>query len=617
MSEIKFSELDFQKLKDNLKNYLKSQSKFKDYNFDGSGFSIILDLLAYNTAYNGFYLNMLASEMFLDSAYMRENVVSIAKHLGYTPSSRRALSAFIDIEIDFSTAPHFDPKTEILIETDDAFHCFVDSTRFPFHPKFPVAAIPAGPSKYVAKNVHLIQGKRLSYSWTVDPTIKQQFIVPNSNIDLSTLVVFVKENANTRDRIKYEEFKDLTTIGPDDEIYFIQEVSGSKFEIVFGDGVLGKKLNQGNVVEIEYIVPGTDGAIGANKFYISESRIGRKSTLRPEESKLVPREYTKLNTVIAARDFAEKEPTETIKYRAPRMYDAQNRAVTKNDYEILLKKDISIIEPKIQYIRVWGGEENDPPEYGKVFIAIKPVYGLRLNEQEKIRIIEDYIRPKNIVSIQTEIVEPDYIGLVVDCTVNYFGKKTKIDDSGIRNIVRNKIIEFRDRNIQGFDSDLRYSKLIADIDSANFAIESNLTTIKMKYEIRPQLGSQLAQTVSLSNPISKGDLLNNVSAITSTPFFYANVLVMIGDDGKGNLVLYKANSNLKAPITKIGRVDYDKGILYIEDLVVDEIPSQQNNVYLFITPKYNDIIAYKNQILILDVEDIHVSAINLDFVKLS
>jgi hypothetical protein len=616
MSEIKFTELDFAKIKENLKNYLKSQSKFKDYNFDGSGFSVLLDVLAYNTAYNGFYLNMLASEMFLDSAYMRDSIVSIAKHLGYTPSSRRALSAFVDVEINFvGEYADRNPGGEFLIQTDDAFHCFIEQAKFSFYPKFPVAAVPVSPTKYIAKNIQLVQGKRLTYSWTVDTTAKQQFIIPNPNIDLATLNVYISESATSSNRIRYSEFKDLTALGPDDEIYFIQEVSGSKFEILFGDGVLGKKLKQGNVIEIEYIVPGTGAAVGANKFYITESNIGPFSVRY--DTKLVPKQITRVTNTIAARDFAEKESSDAIKYRAPRMYDAQNRAVTKNDYEILLKKDISIIEPKIQYLRVWGGEENNPPQYGKVFFAIKPAYGLRLNEQEKLRIIDEFIKPKNMISVEVEVVEPDYIGLKIDCTINYFGKKTKIDDAGLKDLVRKKIQQFREENIQGFDSDLRYSKLVAEIDSTNPAIESNITTVTLKYELLPALGEVFTKEISLTNPISKGDILNNISSITSVPFYYANILVTIGDDGKGNLVLYRAGSNIKVPIATIGTVNYDSGVININRLIVDQIPSAENNIDLYITPKYNDVIAYKNQILLLADEDIKVSSVNLDYIKLS
>lgn len=617
MAEIKFTELDFAKIKENLKNFLKSQSKFKDYNFDGSGFSVLLDVLAYNTSYNGFYLNMLASEMFLDSAYMRENVVSIAKHLGYTPSSRRALSAFVDLEIDFDHPQYHDrnPNAPFLLPTDDEYHCFIEQAKFSFYPKTPVLATPISPTKYVAKGIHLVQGKRLTHQWIVDNTAKQKFVIPNANVDLSTLSVFVSESQFTSSKTRYSEFKDLTLLGPDDEIYFVQEVTGSKFELIFGDGILGKGLKQGNVIDIEYIVPGTDEAIGANKFYITSSTLG--PYIQKLESKLVPKQITKLTTNIPARDFAEKETTDTIKYRAPRMYDAQNRAVTKNDYEILLKKDMSIIEPKIEYLRVWGGEENTPPDYGKVFFAIKPVYGLKLNEQEKLRIIEEYIRPKNMISVEVEVVEPDYIGLVVDCTVNYFGKKTKIDDAGLRDAVRQKIITFRDKNIQGFDSDLRYSKLVAEIDSVNPAIESNITNIHLKYQITPQIGVSYQNTIKLTNPISKGDLLNNVTSITSSEFSFANVLVTIGDDGKGNLVLYRSGSNIKTPLTTVGRVDYNAGTLYIDRLLVDKIPNQQNFISILITPKYNDVIAYKNQILLLNDTDIKVSSVNLDYVRLS
>lgn len=624
MSEIKYTELDFAKIKENLKTYLKSQSKFRDYDFDASGLSILLDVLAYNTAYNGFYLNMLASESFLDSAYMRASVVSRAKQIGYTPSSRRSLSSVVDIHIDFSKNLGSSdasmqklvvPGGPFLIPTTTEFYCLVNSSKHSFFPKSPVLAVPTGGTNYVASKVTLIEGKRLTFSWIVESNTKN-FVIPNENVDLSTLQVYVSPYEASTQKVLYNEFKDINELTPTDQIYFIQESLDNKFEIIFGDGVLGKRLELGNVVQIEYVVPNSDAAIGADKFYLASDNLGTFSI--DNTLKQVHKGFLKeIKTSIPARDYAEKESVESIKFKAPRIYSAQNRAVTKNDYEILLKKDMNTIDPKIDYIRVWGGEENTPPDYGKVFFAIKPSYGLRLNEQEKEHIIEKYIRPKNMVSVQAVIVEPDYIGLVVDSTVNYSGRMTKNNEAQIKNLVYQKIQKFRDENILGFDSDLRYSKFVSQIDSADPSIESNITKITLKYRINPEPFVNFTKHIPLTNAISRGDILNNTSSVSSTTFNFFNMKVFLGDDGRGNLVLYRKESTDRVALTEVGKINYDTGDLYITNLKIDSIENDLNYIDIFVTPKYQDVIAYKNQILLLENSDIKVSCVNLDYVRTS
>lgn len=610
MAEMKYSDLDFAKIKENLKNFLKSQNKFKDYDFDGSGMSVLLDLLAYNTAYNGFYLNMVASEMFLDTAALRENVISRSKHLGYVPSSRRALSANVDIEFDFSKpglkTP--EPKAGFLIRKTNALYVVVDTVRYIFTPRNEVWAQPIGNRKYLAKNVQLIEGKRLTYQWTYDSTTaqKQRFIIPNSNVDISTLSVIVRDSATSSTKTPFTQFQDLNELTGKDAVYFLEEAPGEKYELIFGDGVLGKKLSDGNIIQIEYVVPTNANATGASKFY---PVVGWDVDVNS---------ISNINCLISAKDYSEKESIESIKFSAPKMYDAQNRAVTKSDYETLLKKDIAVIDPKIQYLRVWGGEENDPPEYGKVFCAIKPDSGLALNPSEKQKIIENFIRPKNIISVQVEIVEPAYIGLIVASSVNYFSQKTTNTKDMIKNLVVNKIKDFRSKYIVGFDSDFRYSKFVSEIDSADPSIESNVTTVKMRYSITPQLSTFYSTSISLNNEIHRGDVANGVRAVLSSAFYYVNNLVFLADNGLGKLGVYTVSglqNNL--PLKEVGKVDYVKGILTIENLVVDSIPNNKNFVELYIMPKYNDVIAYRNQILLLEDQDINVSVIDLNSVRLS
>lgn len=622
MAEMKFSDLDFLKIKENLKTFLRSQKKFEDYNFDGSGMSVLLDVLAYNTAYNGFYLNMLASEMFLDSAALRESVVSRAKSLGYIPSSRRGLTAELSIQFDFNTTGLDDPGMGFLIEKTDGFYCSVGNTRYVFYPKETAFVEPIGNKKYLARKVVLIEGKRLTYEWVVDKKTgtQQKFIIPNTGVDLATLVVNIRPTRTSTSKTQFFQFKDITSLAPTDPIYFIQEVSGEKYEIIFGDGVLGKELQDGNVIEIEYVVPTNNSAAGASKFYSLNPAIGRtpNTQYRNGINKIDIKAISKITTLIAPQDYSERETIESIKFKAPRMYDAQNRAVTKSDYEILLGKDIETIEPKIQYLRVWGGEENSPPEYGKVFCAIKPENGLSLNTAEKLRILEKYIKPKNMISTQVEIVEPEYVGLVVNTTVNYFSNKTTRQGDEIRQLALGKIIGFRDANLNGFDKDLRRSKLIKEIDAADPSIESNVTKITMKYRINPTLARRYSTTIRLFNAIDRGDVANYSRAIRSTPFYYANNLVVLSDDGKGSLGVYRANvSGANSPLLTVGSVNYETGELKITNLIVDSIPNDVNFINIFLDPANDDIIALRSQILLLENSDINVSVVDLTRVKLS
>jgi hypothetical protein len=418
--------------------------------------------------------------------------------------------------------------------------------------------------------------------------------------------VIVRDSATSTTKMPYTQFQDLNELTGEDAIYFLEEVPGEKYELLFGDGILGKKLQDGNVIEIEYVVPTNSVAGGASTFY---PVVGWSVDIVA---------ISKITCTIPAKDYAEKESIESIKFSAPKMYDAQSRAVTKSDYETLLKKDMSVIDPKIQYLRVWGGEEEDPPQYGKVFCAVKPYAAMALNTIEKQKIIENFIRPKNIISVQVEIVEPDYVGLVVTSTVNYFANKTTNTKDTIKNLVVNKIKQFRSANIIGFDSDFRHSKFVSDIDSADPSIESNITTITMKYQITPPPSTIFSQEITLNNEIAKGDKANGVKAVLSSPFYYVGKLVVVADNGSGELGVYPAG-NVKngAPLKTVGRVDYLKGKIYIEKLIVDSIPNSRSYIDIHILPKYNDIIAYKNQILLLDDADINVNVIDLNSIRLS
>lgn len=595
MAQTKYTELDFTKIKENLKTFLKSQEKFKDYNFDGAGISVLLDLLAYNTAYNGFYLNMLASEMFLDSAIMRESVISRAKHLGYTPRSVVSSTAKIDIEIFPANGPGPTSPASILVPTTQRFYANVDNKKYIFSPTKSILILPNA-GRYLAQDVEIIEGVRLTYRWTYDASasVKQRFIIPNANIDTTQLKVVVQESANNPAVKLFNRHTDINELDPTSQVYFLQEADHNKYEIVFGDGVIGLGLTDGNVIIVEYIVSSGEAATGSKKF-VPVEKVGGY-------------DQSTITTTLAAQGFIEQESVDSVKRLAPLAYDAQNRAVTRLDYETLVRKDI----PSIQYLRVWGGEDNVPPQYGRVFLSLKPYTGLSLSEDQKASLINTYIRPRNPVSIEVLIVEPDYLRIIVESQILYRQSNTTLTDADIKDKVFNSIVEFRTTQLNGFDADFRYSKFINTIDESDPSIEGNLTKIKLKYRIFPPFNVPTKFVIELNNAIDKGDAANGISSINSTGFIYKGILTYVGDDGRGGLILYRIVNDQKVLIQAgVGTVDYTNGIIELSGLLVQSIPNSKDYIDFIIVPESQDVNSLRNQILLLEDEDVVLSTKDL------
>lgn len=606
MSEIKYTELDFAAVKNNLKNFLKSQNQFKDYDFDGSSLSILLDVLAYNTAYNGFYLNMLASEMFLDSAHLRESVVSRAKHLGYTPRSVRTLSALVDITRSY---PDQTVPTQVILKKTDTFYTIgIDGNRYSYTPRNTVYFNKINNTTFFAKDVELIQGKRFTHTWVVESTldVKQRYCLPNENVDTTTIMVTVKSSTASTAVDNYTLFEDLSELSPKSKVYFLQEYENKKYEIVFGDDMLGVSPKPGNVVTVEYVVSGGDATEGAKAF--------RVSRWTPPDDPVGANPEINITAKMPAKNYALAESIESIKMLAPKNYTTQNRAVTKHDYETLLKKDI----PTIEHIRVWGGEENEPPMYGKVFCSIKPVTGTTLSVDEKRRLLNGAIKNRSILSTEAIIVDPEYIRMTINTVVNYFPNKTTNSGAEIlRNVVQ-KIKDYRTKSLVGFDSDFRYSKLLTIIDAVDTSIESNITSVAIKYRIFPPFDSIYTTTIKLNNSIDLGDAKNFKPSVTSSDFIYNGVLAKIADDGAGRLYVYKVSSSSLTILNQnVGSVDYINGIIKLNSIIIDNIPNNLTYIDIFALPSQNDIITLRNQILLIEDEDISVKLFDLSQIKLS
>lgn len=598
MASNNFTEIDFLKLRNSLKEFLKNQDKFTDYDFEGAGLSVLLDLLTYTTQYGAFYSNMVANEMFLDSAILRESVISRAKAIGYRPHSRISAKAKIDIDIDTLAGGGPANPGSILVPKYTRFTTNVNGKIYDFLTVQSHTLTSRGGGKYGGV-VEVVEGKQLTHRFTVDNTLepRQRFLLPNANIDTTTLTVKIQESVNVPNIAAFNLSNDLNVLDSESQVFFLQEAEDQKYEIYFGDGVVGKKLDNGNIVIVEYLVSAGEVVNSASKFILTNSAyVGGYSVIV-------------LTTVEAANSAVEIQDINSIKALAPLFYETQNRAVNKHDYETLIMKDY----PQVEFVRVWGGEENDPPVYGKVYMALKPKGALAFNEQEKLSILNSIIRPRSPVSIESVIVEPDYLKVIVDVDVKYKGKSTTLTSGEIQTAVINAVKTYRDENLLGFDSRFRYSKLTKAIDESEDSIQNNLTNIKIKYTITPPLNLPQKYEIFLNAKISKGDASNNVSSLNSTGFYKDGLVSYLGDDGAGNIYIYRIIVSQKVVVeNNVGTINYDTGKISIPSLTIQSVEDGSEFIHLTLVPAENDLNPVRNQILLIEDEDISVSVIDED-----
>jgi len=482
-SGLQITNLDFNSIKDSFKTFLQQQDKLKDYNYDASALSVLIDLLAYNTQYNAYYLNMVANEMFLDSAVQRNSVISHAKLLNYMPSSASAPRATVKITVngvsDASlTLPKFTPFISQAI--DSVNYTFVTTDSYTTN----VTANTA-----IFDDVSIIQGTSASYSFTVNRTTnpKLTFDIPDSTIDTSTIVVNVQESSTNLTFETYTQVSDYLTLGPSTKVYFLQEGLNGKYQIYFGDGILGYSPKDDNVVNITYVA--TDGTVsyGANSFSIM-SKVGGYSNVS-------------VSSVSAATQGKDKETINSVKYTAPKAYSAQGRAVTKEDYMYLIQKNSTALP--IQSVTVWGGEENDPPVYGRVFCSIKPSGGYTLTESQKQKLIVDVIKPVSVMTILPTIVDPDYTYVKLRTTVLYDPKKTTLTPGQLKQLVIATIRNFSTTTLNTFNATLRLPQLITAIQYCDLSILTNETELRVEKKLYPVLNSTATYQAKFGFPLKR------------------------------------------------------------------------------------------------------------------
>ena len=593
----KFTNLDFDQIRASIKSYLRADSKFSDFDFDGSNFSVLIDTLAYNTYINAFNSNMIVNESFLDSATLRENVVSLARNIGYVPRSRSAAKA----EISFSVQTNSSSTTMTL---DAGLVCVgqAEDTNYVFSiPEDVTTTINSGVATF--NNIDILQGTYLSKQFIVDGSLDQRFILDNSFIDTSTIRVNVKTANDTGLGRPFTPSDNILNIDKNSEIYLLQEVQDEKYEILFGDGYFGKKLSNGDVITVSYIITdGRDGN-GATSFAFS----GRVSDNLGNP--IVPSAAITVTTDRKSQNGGDIEPIDSIKYFAPRIYSSQYRAVTARDYEAIIQS----IYPNTESVSVVGGEELDPPQFGQVVISIKPKNGDFISDFDKEQI---GIKLKNyaISGVNQQIVDLKVLFVEIDSAV-YYNSSQVVDVAGLQTKVSNTLNTFATANVSKFGGRFKYSKLVQVIDNTDNAITSNITRVRIRRNLKVLVNQSAQYELCYGNKFHKNPEGFNIKStgfsltgktgkffFTDTPgegdIGVLSVVKEINDDGQYEVAVKSA-----------GTVDYAKGEILINTIDISATDKENNIVEIQAFPDSNDIIGLKDLYLSFSVADSKINMV--------
>jgi len=595
------SELSFDGIKNNLKTFMKSKTQFKDYDFEGSNLNSLLDVLSYNTYMNAFYLNMIGSEMFLDSAQLRNSVVSHAKALNYIARSRTSARA----KVTFAVNTGGDVPTNVVIPENYVIRTTVDGINMDFTTDETIT-INRSDVGYVTDSVYVYEGKIVYEFFTVDGTVR--YSLNSSNIDTNSIKVTVINSASDSSNTIYTKADTLYGLTSNSEIYFVQGYNNDQYEIVFGDGISGKALANGNIVKVKY--RSTNGELGnkAVNFAISTA-VGDTSSYP-----------VTVTTNISAADGSERETIESIKLNAPRHFAAQNRAVTKDDYTTLIIEKY----PQIKTVNVYGGENAIPPQYGKVIISMIPYGNFPVVSAELKTDIVAYLRTKSITT-EPVIKDPEYMYIEIQSAVSYNPSLTAKSIQQLKSDVLSKVQSYETTYLNDFGNDLRKSRLSSLIDSADTSIVSNQTTLRTIYAIVPTKGIKQRIAFSFSNPLARPlrapYIVNETECIRSSLFDYfkdgvyynsttPQGQVTLSDDGNGFLRLYyimydKITDTIVQQIleSNIGTVNYDTG-----ELAFDLNPyDYDTNIKIFAKVINDDIVVQESKYLKIDYDEVSIN----------
>jgi len=588
-SSIVLSSLDFDTIKNTFKSYLKTQDRFKDYDFEGSNMAVLLDILSYNTFHNAFYLNMIGSEMFLDSAQLRDSVISHAKELNYVPRSFKSAQANVNIIINTSASNN---KRSLVVPKGYTFTSRFGPKNFTFSTAENIIISDYTQSAdrtqliFTGTNIPIYEGYYVADNYTYSSNNPQRFIISNKNVDTSSITVTVMEDVGASILV-YNRAQSLFDIDSSSQVFFVQGAENDSYEVVFGDGVSGRKPKNNSVITIEYRVSNGQLPNGCNVF--------SPDTTIDTESNIT------VTTNESASGGAVSESIESIKYNAPRHFNTQERAITTEDYETLLKINF----PEVNAVTAYGGEDLNPPQFGKVFVAVD------LNEvdslpQVKIDQYYNFLKPRSPVSIDPVFVNPEYTYIQVKSTINYNVNVTRLSSEDIKTITKSAIIDYAQTNLNNFNRIFRYSKMLQAIDGSQSSIISNETDINIIKVITPETGTLLTFDVDFRIPLGiiYGSSGNGYS-ISSTPFNYKGVKAVLKDDGISSIQVYSSSSGQF--IETVGDIDYDTGLLQFSNFKIDSFTGAGIKIYA--SPKFKDLSTVNNVILNIIEEDVDITAV--------
>ena len=592
-TNLNVTELDFDQIKDNLKNYLKQQTEFNDYNFEGSGLSTLLDVLAYNTHYNAVAAHYSLNEAFLDSAQIRGNVVTRAKLLGYVPRSVLAPRASIKLTVDNSAGPSF--PTTLTLPRGTKLTTTVQGETYQYVVVNSQTVTGTATQQFVFEDVAIAEGTYKSLLYRVDNDIEsQKFQITDTDVDTSTLRVRVQENEEALTYDVYSRFESLLNVDAASQIHYVQENTNGKYEVYFGDGVVGKKPINNNIVTLDYIYTHGDESNGASTFNLSSTLGG-----------LVNASYTVV-TVTPSAGGSDRESIESIRFNAPLTFTAQNRAVTSDDYRAIILKSFS----NVSSISTWGGEDNDPVDFGKVYVAVKPLTAATLTPAEKLTIKDTVLKGKNIVSITPEIVDPNFTNLELDVFFKYNPNLTDRTNVELQGVVRDTISDYNFNNLNKFDGVFRYSQILKAIDNSDRSI--------LNSTIRPYMfqtiSAKTTRDLNNFNLTYASGIFESGSEkefiLNSTAFKIGGVDHYLGDKvvtGSANrtVIVYKIveGANITV-INNAGSIESATGRVIINNFAVDT----DTNIKVTVIPNSLDIAPKRDQLLNIDQTYVSISA---------
>ena len=670
---LRVTELDFDQIKQNLKTFLQAQSEFTDYDFEGSGLNILLDILAYNTHYNSYYLNMVANESFLDTALLRDSVISHAKVLGYVPYSRKAPRATLNFTVVTNNTT---PATLTIPKGFSFLSDEIDGISYNFV-TLQETLVTKSNTNFAFLELPIHEGQLVTYNYTYDQQTnpKQIFSVPDAGVDTSTLTLTVQASSTNTAIETFTLATDSSNVTTNSPVFYLQENRGERYDIYFGNNVIGKSITNGNIVSMTYLITNGTAANKANNFVAT-------GTLA--DSLLNSQTNFTISPVSEASGGAERESVDEIKFSAPLQFTTQNRLVTFKDYESYIKKNY----PAVDSVSVWGGEDENPPTYGRVFVALNPKQNYFLSDVEKQRIIDEIIAPKAVVAVQTIIRDPEYLYLLISSTVTYDPKKTVLTTDQLKTGIRNAILAYKATYLDKFDSKFILSKVQDAVDATDSnSIIGSKVSVRVQKRFKPSTDQSKPYTVYFNVPLRRGTISNKLSStfftvvdaggvdqvvqfdeipqsfsgisgvnvtnpgqgFTSTPTITitgdgngANAVATIvngrvqsievtnrgidytrasitisGGSGYGataeavidartgelRTVYYDNNAQRQIVDAKAGTIDYDAGIVTINDIYIKSVSSTDGNIRLSVESEQGIIGTTKGTIVTLDIDD--------------